>query len=128
MDIRTVACTVLVALIATTIQAEPPVALKSRRELFADDFLIGSQEGKVRLRLHEPKRNDIALTFDRPWEGNTSGYPTVMYDGHRYRMIYRGHRMTWASGKLLMANSPVVCYAESKDGIHWKRPVLNLHK
>ena len=67
MDIRTVAYTVLVALIATTIQAEPPVTLKSRRELFVDDFLIGSQEGKVRLRLHEPKRNEIALTFDRPW-------------------------------------------------------------
>ncbi len=128
MDTRTTACSLLVVLLAATVEAEPPVALKSRRELFVDDFLIGSQEGKIRLRLHEPKRNEIALTFDRPWEGNTSGYPTVMYDGERYRMIYRGHRMTWASGKLLMANSPVVCYAESKDGIHWKRPVLNLHK
>ena len=42
-----------------------------------------------------------------------------MYDGTLYRMIYRGHRMTWESGKLLMANSPVVCYTESTDGIHW---------
>ena len=121
-------CLFLVATVTATAVAEPPVALKSRRELFVDDFLIASQEGKVHLRLHEPRRNEVALRFDRPWEGNTSGYPTIMYDGQRYRMIYRGHRMTWASGKLLMANSPVVCYAESKDGIHWQRPELNLYK
>jgi len=25
-----------------------------------------------------------------PWEGNTSGYPTVMQDGDMFKMIYRG--------------------------------------
>lgn len=108
--------------------AEPPLDLGSRRELFVDQHLIDTKKGAVELALHQPQAREVALTFDHPWEGNTSGYPTVMYDGQLYRMIYRGHRMTWESGKLLMANSPVVCYAESKDGIHWNRPVLNQFK
>ncbi|MEE3370264.1 MAG: hypothetical protein VX346_13075 [Planctomycetota bacterium] len=104
------------------------LALGSRRELFVDGHLIESQVGAVELKLHEPRPQEVALTFDQPWEGNTSGYPTVMYDGSLYRMIYRGHRMAWDSGKLEMANSPVACYAESKDGINWYRPVLDIVK
>ena len=107
---------------------ETPITLEDRRELFVDEYLIGSKTGDISLKLHEPTPREIALTFDQPWEGNTSGYPTVMFDGEVYRMIYRGHRMTWKTGKLLMENSPVVCYAESHDGIQWKRPTLNIHK
>ncbi len=125
---RLLVCLFLAATVFSTAVAESPVALNGRRELFVDDHLIESQSGEIQLRLHEPKRNEVAMVFNKPWEGNTSGYPTIMYDGELYRMIYRGHRMTWASGKLLMANSPVVCYAESKDGIHWQRPELNLYK
>ena len=117
----------LIFFTATPAQAEP-IDIGSRRELFVDDFLIDTLSGKVSLQLHKPQIREVAMKYDKPWEGNTSGYPTVMYDGRLYRMIYRGHRMTWESGKLLMANSPVVCYAESTDGIHWTRPELNLHK
>ena len=100
-----------------------PIDIGSRRELFVDDYLIEKLEG-ARLTLHHPQAREVAIRFDQPWEGNTSGYPTLMRDGDLFRMIYRGHRMVWDSGKLLMSHSPVVCYAESRDGIAWTKPHL----
>jgi len=123
-----------ILLIAIVLRGSPVCAddsiihLEDRRELFVDSHLIEQFTGSAELKLHQPRPREVALRFDRPWEGNTSGYPTVMHDGEVYRMIYRGHRMTWESGTLLMANSPVVCYAESLDGVTWTRPDLNLVK
>jgi hypothetical protein len=110
---------------SATLSAQDVEAINigSRRELFVDRHLIEKLDG-TRLELHHPQPREVAIKFDKPWEGNTSGYPTVMRDGELYRMIYRGHRMVWDSGKLLMSHSPVVCYAESRDGITWKKPHL----
>lgn len=105
--------------------AGDPIDVGSRRELFVDDHLIESLIG-ARLVLHRPQAHEVAMKFDQPWEGNTSGYVTVMRDGDLLRMIYCGHRMIWDSGRLLMSHSPVVCYAESRDGITWKKPELRL--
>jgi hypothetical protein len=89
--------------------------------LFIDHFLIESMTG-TRLILHEPRREGVALNFDKPWEGAFSGYTTVFKDGNLYRMYYRGLP---AAGRDDTANS-VVCYAESRDGIHWSKPNLRL--
>ena len=88
----------------------------SRLELFVDDWLIEKMEG-ARLHLNRPVPRGVAIVFDQPWEGSTSGYVTVLKDGDLYRMYYRG------SG-----NSPhqVTCYAESKDGILFTKPELGL--
>ncbi|MDA0837797.1 MAG: hypothetical protein O2857_08450 [Planctomycetota bacterium] len=88
----------------------------SRLELFVDDWLIEKMEG-ARLHLNQPMAKGVAIDFDQPWEGSTSGYVTVFQDGALYRMYYRG------SG-----NSPhqVTCYAESKDGILFTKPELGL--
>ena len=115
----------LLTVFAPTLPAAEHIDIGSRRELFIDHHLIGSLGG-VRLVLHRPQPREIVLRFDQPWEGNTSGYVTVMRDGDRLRMIYRGHRMIWDGGKLRMSHSPVVCYAESRDGITWKKPELRL--
>ncbi|MBK95254.1 MAG: hypothetical protein CMJ79_05995 [Planctomycetaceae bacterium] len=125
--IQLLAIALLLFTAAAQAQSEP-IDIGTRRELFVDDYLIDTLSRDVSLQLHKPQVREVAMKYDQPWEGNTSGYPTVMYDGTLYRMIYRGHRMTWESGKLLMANSPVVCYAESSDGIHWERPILHLHQ
>ena len=89
------------------------------RELFVDRYIIDSLEG-VELRLHEPKREGVAIAFDKPWEGRFSAYPTVIKDGDLYRMYYRGLPRT---GEEAIA---VTCYAESKDGIHWTKPDLGI--
>ncbi|MCA9117238.1 MAG: hypothetical protein KDA79_19345, partial [Planctomycetaceae bacterium] len=96
----------------------------SRLEPLFDTHLIDRQVN-VRLEMHRPVAREVSLVHDEPWEGNTSGYHTVLQDGDTYRMYYRGHAMDY-SGKLKMAHSEVTCYAESKDGIHWTKPKLGL--
>src|SRR5512135_3095697 len=97
------------------------VQLGSQRELFVDHYLIARMDG-VELRLHEPRREGMALKFDRPWEGAFSCYTTVIKDGPLYRMYYRG--LPAATGD----DSPEasVCYAESRDGVTWTKPNLGL--
>ncbi len=102
------------------------IDIGSRLELFVDDHIIDRLTGEARLRLHRPTPHEIALTFDKPWEGNNSAYVTVFRDGGIYRMYYRGRQIDLSSGKLVFTHEQVICYAESRDGIHWTRPNLRL--
>jgi hypothetical protein len=87
----------------------------SRRELFVDDWLIEQMQG-LSLRLHHPIPREVALAFDRAWEGPISYDQVVMKEGERYRLWYR------AGGD----NDQRTAYAESRDGIHWERPALGI--
>ena len=107
-------------------RASEPVDIGARRELFVDRALIERFDGGAELRLHHPTPRETALAFDRPWEGNASGYPTVIQDGDLYRMYYRGHRFLVDDKPLRQAQSEVVCYAESTDGVRWTKPNLGL--
>ena len=106
--------------------AADPIDIGSRRELFVDQALIEQLDGQAELRLHHPTPREVAITFEKPWEGNASGYPTVFQDGDIYRMYYRGHRYIIDPPPLRQAQSEVVCYAESNDGVHWVKPNLGL--
>ncbi len=102
----------------------PATDIGSRLELFLDESLIASKHG-VALRLHEPRKAEIALQFDAPWEGSGNHYISVFQDGPLYRMYYRA-----VPGKDLPASGEgwllTVAYAESNDGIHWTKPNLGL--
>ena len=68
--------------------AEPKpesIDIGSRREMFVDDYLIGRIE-KARRVLHHPTPREISLVRNKPWEGNASGYTTVLQDGDLYRV------------------------------------------
>lgn len=92
--------------------------IADRLEPFWDRALIDRLDA-AHLRLHAPRREEVALRFDQPWEGPLSGYPTVLKDGPRYRLYYRG----WPGGTHADA---FCCLAESNDGIHFERPSLGL--
>ena len=109
-------------------QAAEPIAIGSRLEPLFDHALIDSVEGAMQLKLHSPTPREVAITFDQPWEGGASGYPTVIQDRDIYRMYYRGHRYILNDPPLRHAQSETVCYAESSDGIHWTRPNLGFYK
>jgi hypothetical protein len=114
---------VVITLLASSVTCLPataiePVDIGSRRELFVDDYLIEAMEG-VQLRLHRPQMREVVMDYNMPWEGSTCCYQTVFQDGDIYRMYYRGTGMKNTYGTL-------VCYAESKDGIHWTRPDLDI--
>ena len=57
---------------------------------------------------------------DAPWEGNLTAHHTLFRDGDRYRMYYGGRH--YQPGQKV--RHVLVCYAESRDGIHWTRPNL----
>ena len=101
------------------------VKLENRRELLVDDFLIGKMEG-VTLKMHLPEAQEVAITCDAPWEGNTSGYYSLFQDGDIYRMYYRGSHYDEATKK--GTHPETTCYAESRDGITWTKPKLGLYE
>ena len=105
-------CTVPVAVFAQG----KPVVLQNRTELFVDDYLVEKLE-RMEPRLGIPVSAGKALEFDRPWEGQFSIALTVIKTAGVYRMFYRGLGKTGGLDE-------THCYAESDDGIHWRRPEL----
>ena len=99
----------------------PVLDLGNRLELFADARLVEHLDG-ASLRLHAPQPIGVALRFDAPWEGAFSGYVTVIHDGPKFRMYYRGLPLDGQDG----STNEVTCYAESPDGIAWTKPALGL--
>jgi len=103
--------------------ADKGIEIGSRRELLIDDFLIERMDG-MELKLQKPIPRQVAIVYDDPWEGNTCCYQTVFRDGDLYRMYYRGSHF---DEETETATHPeVVCYAESRDGIHWEKPALGI--
>lgn len=110
--------------VASAQEQAGPLDIGTRRELFVDSYLIESLNGGARQVLHHPTPRELAVDHDEKWEGNTCGYHTVFQDGDLYRMYYRGsHHDVTGSGR---SHPQLTCYAESDDGIHWRKPELGL--
>ena len=90
-------------------------------ELFLDDHLIAATEN-LRAKIHPVQRPEEkpVIRPDRPWEEphDRTLYPSVIVDAESGRF-----RMYYGTGK----RDPMVCYAESDDGVHWTKPELGLH-
>ena len=98
----------------------------SRLELMVDEHLIDHMSGGARLQLHRPVRRNVALVTGEPWEGNASFYRTVLQDGSAYRMYYgTWHYETTETGQTY-PHRQYLCYAESSDGIRFRKPKLGL--
>ena len=97
-----------------------PIELGSRLEPLVDRYLIHSLAGDARLQLHKPQRREVILVHDAPWEGNLTAHHTLFRDGDLYRMYYGGRH--YQPGQKV--RHPLVCYAESRDGLSWTRPSL----
>jgi hypothetical protein len=85
----------------------------NRRQVFIDrQFLASARD--VDLVVHRPRKTgERAVVPDRPWErGDVGCYSTVIKVGDTYHMWYASH--------------PGFCYARSKDGITWEKPILGL--
>ena len=105
------------------------IDIGSRRELFVDSFLVQELKGGAELRQHHPVPQDVVMVFDQPWEGNATAYNAVFKDGDRYRMYYRAWNLTVTPQGVEPGDNPqFTCYAESTDGIHWRRPELGRHE
>ena len=99
----------------------------SRRELFVDEALVERISGNAALRLHQPVPREIVIAHDAPWEGAGSAYHSLFKDGDLYRMYYKAWQRTPGPGVPNTDSNPLLTgYAESDDGIHWRKPVLGL--
>ena len=97
-----------------------PVDIGDKKQLFVDERWFADRRG-VRLSVNPPRKE----TVDWPAGGSDEGrgvhaYLNVIEDGGRYRMWYDS-RPAGAPGKALMMR-----YAESDDGISWRKPTLGL--
>ena len=109
-------------------QAQPPakraIDIGTRVEMFVDDQLIDPARRRgISLELQTPVRREVVLTTDKPWEGIFSAYFTILQDGPKFRLYYRGSGPVGDSSE-----QQYTCYAESTDGIHFVRPNLGLHE
>jgi hypothetical protein len=112
---------VFAALVGLT-SAQTPIDIGSRRELFLDRLLIDSLKN-ARAVLHHPVEKGAVLRLDKPWEGAFSAYFTVLHAEGKYRLYYRGNPIAGRDG----SPNEVTCYAESEDGIAWRKPNLRIH-
>ena len=88
--------------------------------LFLDDHWIESTARLSRF-WNSPERFGRVLEADKPWERRCAlAYGGVIHDGGLFRMWYQ----TFA--RELGERKTVLCYAESDDGIRWRKPTLNL--
>lgn len=108
-------------LLAAAAPGGDAIDIGTRRELFVDHFLI-DQLQNASLRLATPVDAGTALRFDRPWEGRFSNYATVIHEGGRYLLYYRGVPNAGKDGR----SEEVTCYAESADGRTFQRPKDNV--
>ena len=125
---RVLAASLLALAVNRVSAGDTPVNIGSRRELFVDDALVEKLTGKAALRLHHPVPQEIAIVHDAPWEGNVSHYHSIFKDGDRYLMYHNALHLNFTPGKMSESHPRFCCYAESDDGIHWRKPELGLHE
>ncbi len=97
----------------------------SRREVCWDEALIDASEN-VRVQMHKPEYRGVALECDAPWEGNCCCYFTILHDGTKYRLYYRGCNHDYDEFGNKNANIPSLCYAESDNGKTFHRVHVGL--
>ena len=120
-------CTVALSLLlCAPLQGSDPIDIGSRLELMVDDHLIDTISKGGRLQLNKPIRREVAMITDAPWEGNACHFRSVFRDGDLYRMYYGAYQYDVHQGKQTYPHPTFLCYAESRDGIHWEKPHLGL--
>lgn len=129
-----VPCLFVLLCVACGPQASSPAAepgsfidIGSRRELFVDRHLIERLDG-ARLQLHRPQPQETVVVHDQPWEGTGCGYHSIFSDGDLYRMYYKAWHLEVTPDKLTIRPQLFCCYAESDDGVRWRKPKLGLHE
>jgi hypothetical protein len=97
------------------------VEMGTRLELFVDDFMIAKLSGDAQQVLHKPEPKEVVFVTDKPWEGNACNYYSLFQEGNLYKMYYRTTTSDYPGA---FGRNWGIAYAESTDGIQWKRRLL----
>jgi hypothetical protein len=90
-------------------------ALGGERELFLDDYRIESTKDVGRVVHPATKLPDPVIRPDNPWESSAYIYGSVFKIGDTYRM--------WYDCNNDVPPGYYLCYAESRDGKRWVKPL-----
>jgi len=109
-----------------TAEGRTMLEIGRQRELFLDEFLLDKEKTTAARVLHHPVRRELIMTNDAPWEADGWVYYTVFEDQGLYRMYYLS--MPMYNREHTRHDPPFhhINYAESRDGIHWIKPELNI--
>lgn len=108
------------------------IKLDSKTQLFVDDVRVAKRSA-VQRRINPGKKLSAPVVEpENPWEGNrVYTYGSVYYDPTTkiFQMWYmscppRGGR----DPRFKHSDRQLVNYAVSDDGIHWKKPILNIYR
>ncbi|MBN2296410.1 MAG: hypothetical protein JXM70_28535 [Pirellulales bacterium] len=111
-------------------QSEPTIEVGNRKQLFIDKKFIASSKN-IELTMNSPyQTGEVLIEADQPWElqptpGAVAVYSSVLKDGDRVRIWYD---LIQPTGSGPYDHNRRVCYAESKDGLHFVKPKLGLHE
>ncbi len=92
-------------------------------------LLPGLSLAKLKKRVSAPvltvleRTTEPLLKADRPWEDYTIGFNCVLRIGDQWHLWYVAYDHNYKTD-----NDCFFCYAISKDGIHWEKPSLGIHK
>jgi hypothetical protein len=102
------------------------IDIADRRELLWDHYLIDESLTTAHDVMHHPVRRELIMTNNAPWEADGWTYYTILLDNGLYRMYYLC--MPMYNREHTKHDPPFhhICYSESKDGIHWDKPRLNI--
>ena len=87
------------------------------RQFFWNTQLIDTDKTTATYTLHTPERQNIVLTTDNDWEGETADNICIVETDAGYAMYYSTY-----SAK----DDVKICYAVSDDGKIWNKPALNI--
>ena len=100
-----------------------------QRFLCWDEKNIEKKSG-IRVNQHSPQKKNIALKCSDKWEGVHNGYGGIMKIDGKYRMYYcaRGQGASYLGINSGVADAPLVCVAESTDGINFTKPTVGRYE
>ena len=108
--------------------------VRTRKLLFFDSFHLRRHRG-LTFHMHQPEKEagNPILRPEQPWEGWRSFWygRAVLYDPRlgRYRAWYETRQdSTSPDGNWERAALKRIAYAESDDGVVWRRPSLHQHE
>lgn len=100
--------------------------IKNDRICLFDSSLIDVKRTTAYKIYHSPKKSDIVMNFDKPWEKDVS-FMCLVKEPTFLRLYYlAGKRVNDEQTSYEMENTFKVCYAESVDGLNWTRPSLGI--
>ncbi|MBQ4047024.1 MAG: hypothetical protein IJC93_01470 [Clostridia bacterium] len=101
------------------------INIGTRLEPLWDDTILDPAKTTAELRRFSPVKREKVMEFGEPWEGDGCDYFNFLCDNGLWRMYYLAWKIT-EDGRVPDHHEIRVCYAESRDGLHWEKPALGL--